>query len=539
MLNIGMAVMYHPSRTPQARALAERCSPLRPVLVEDPDPAGVPSPLRTAKLAWAASRPDATHHLVLQDDAVLAEDFLEHLEAVVTRRPSHGIALYVNRGSLRNGYLVRRAAAMGARWSPLSRSEYTPTLGFLLPAENARSLADYLRTVPDEFRDDDEVVTLFCRERGIPVVATVPNLLDHGDLPSVAGNHGHGARHAAVFGDHVKMTPGYWDGGPEAAGRCPDVPPFVLEMHDSRCLIRFTRPGTGEPVDHVYGWYWHDWCELLNVDAAHVTETWRAQVADRSAVSLEFWAAGYLLGSDVSRSPEGAGNDRPALRAAVESWADCGLSPHDDLDPAGRQALVEICLAGFRTGGDRSAEELDELIDRMARREAEVLTLEPPNEVRVQAPETQILLEIRRCPWCGAAPDARMPLREAAPYEGGVAPVPVLTALSCEEVPARNLLALRGREGGARLRTRAAFWADLVERTEAGLSDDEVLRGIRELDEHEAANRVLPVSSRLAGIADSTHFLTVHADSPFVGRLNRRYRAARLAVVGAALWGGS
>jgi hypothetical protein len=547
VLKISLAVMYHPSRIAHARALAAQCAPLRPQLVADPDPTGVPSPLRTAKAAWAAVRPDATHHLVLQDDAVLARDFLTHLEAVVARRPTHGLALYVNRGSLRNGYLVRRAAASGARWSRLSSSEYTPTLGFVLPAQDARELASYLRTVPDEFRDDDEVVTLFCRERGLPVAATVPSLIEHGDLPSVAGNGNHGARHAAVFADQVALSADYWAGAREVPEAWDGIPPFVLEMYDSQCLVRFTRPGSGEPVDHLYGWRWRDWSALLGVEAADVVDSWAESgpwpVAD--AEGLEFWAAGYLLGTDVSRDPADE-DERPALRAAIASWAACGgagpaeasateagptrTDPTKTGPTKTEAALTEVCLAGFRAGREASRAEL---VGRLARREAAVLALVPPDEVRVDVPERpQVLFDVRPCPWCAAVPQPSLPIREVGTHRRGPADVPVLTVLSCEEVPARNLLALRG---GGRRRTRAAFWAEFAGKCTGSLTSDDVWRGLRELDEQENLDEVLPVSSAHGGAA---HFLTPHADGPPMAGLNRRYLAARLASVAHALGGG-
>jgi hypothetical protein len=360
---IGIAVMYHPSRSASAHALARQCAALDPDLVVDPDPTSFPSPLRTAKRAWAAVRPDVTHHLVLQDDVVLAADFLEHLHTVVAGRPHDGIALYVNRGSLRNGYFARRAAALGSPWSPLSGFEYLPTLGFLLPAGPARELAAFMHTFPDEFRADDEVVARFCRGRGLPVVAAVPNLVDHGSRPSIAGNDEHGERRTVAFADHADLPDGYWR-RPPATGQAPDVPPHALELFDSRCLIRFVRPGTAEPVDSLYGWYWHDWCSLLGVAADHVLSTWRDHL-DRLAgdvaggrfpiaASAEAWAAGYLLGRDAA----GAGADStPALRPAVESWLAAGLAPadRDGLTPDIERILTGLCLAAVAVGAKSRA----------------------------------------------------------------------------------------------------------------------------------------------------------------------------------------
>jgi hypothetical protein len=355
---IGIAVMYHPSRSVPAHELAQQCGPADVDLVVDPDPTSFPSPLRTAKRAWAAVRPGVSHHLVLQDDVVLSAGFRDHLRTVVAARPLDGIALYVNRGSLRNGYFARRAAALGAPWSPLSGFEYLPTLGFVLPAAAARRLAAFMTTFPDEFRADDEVVARFCRDHRIPVVAAIPNLIDHGSRPSIAGNDEHGERRTVAFAGHTTLPAGYWQ-RPPAAGQGDDVPPYALEFFDSRCVIRFIRPGTAEPVDHLFGWHWHDWCPLLGVSAGHVLSTWQEFVGGRSgafpvAASAELWAAGYLLGRDAA----GPGADStPALRPAIASWLAAGLSPddRDGLDPDTERFLVDLCLAGSAVGAKSRA----------------------------------------------------------------------------------------------------------------------------------------------------------------------------------------
>ncbi len=49
------------------------------------EPDGAPTPLRSARLAWEAAYPGATHHLVLQDDAVPCADFRSRLTCEVLR----------------------------------------------------------------------------------------------------------------------------------------------------------------------------------------------------------------------------------------------------------------------------------------------------------------------------------------------------------------------------------------------------------------------------------------------------------------------
>src|SRR4051812_27366794 len=93
---ISVAVMYHPAREGMLSRIAQACLPLRPVPVADPAPDAFPSPLRTAKRAWAALGADATHHLVLQDDVLLVDGFSAHLHEAVAARPHDALALYAH-----------------------------------------------------------------------------------------------------------------------------------------------------------------------------------------------------------------------------------------------------------------------------------------------------------------------------------------------------------------------------------------------------------------------------------------------------------
>jgi hypothetical protein len=372
-IRLGVTIMHHPRRRDRIPALLQACAPLHARVVTDPDPAGVPSPLRTAKRAWAQIPDGVTHHLVLQDDIRLVRNFADRLVAAIAQRPDHGISLYSHWDSPQNSYLVRRATIAGSPWVPLSRHEWTPTQGFVLPAAHARRLAEYLAGIPDEVKDDDEMVVIFCRERSIPVVATVPHLVDHRADETIVGHPG--TFHATVFVDDPWLAPGHWAAAPATgralAGRCrpEERRAYAVELRRSRCLVRFFRPGTAEPVEHRFGWYWHDWAAAVGLDVARTLDDCAAFLGDAgpasaigrlpAALVTEVWAAGYLLGADAAavgdeaadhRLPERA---RAALsRAAIASWVRSGLAPVDRarLGPAAERALVDVGLAGVVSG---------------------------------------------------------------------------------------------------------------------------------------------------------------------------------------------
>ncbi|MBN0038740.1 hypothetical protein JN535_00965 [Cellulosimicrobium cellulans] len=358
---LSVVVMHHPARG-DVSELLRACAPLDVRVVEDPEPDGPPSPLRTAKRAWAAVAPGATHHLVLQDDVTPVPGFAELVLRAVRARDRHAVALYSNWNSPRNAYLVRAAAVAGQAWAPLGHDEWVPTLGLVLPAEGALRLAAHLAALPDDERDDDEAVVTFCAREGYPVVATLPHLLEHGDGPSLAGNDAHGARHATVpAGDAV--DPDAWDrpGLDREPSRSPATPrPVAVTLERSRCSLRVLRPGAGEPLEHPFGWGWDAWSWWLGIDPATVAHDVSLLVAGASPelgrvsrdALIELGAACWLLGYDVSRTdwPGPVAPDAPAHRAAaVRTWVLSGLLPADR--PEDRvDELVAFALDALDTG---------------------------------------------------------------------------------------------------------------------------------------------------------------------------------------------
>ncbi|WP_067816165.1 hypothetical protein [Actinomadura kijaniata] len=335
MIDISVAIMHHPRRADRIPALVRACAPLDPVVVPDPEPDGRPSPLRTAKRAWAAVGRDATHHLVLQDDVRLVPRFAEQLRDAVRGRPRHGVSLFCLWHTPHNSYLVRRAAVAGEGYAPLSPREWTPTQGFVLPARLARELAEYLAGIPDEVQDDDEMIAVFCRERGVPVVATVPHLMDSGHERSLVEGHHNGLR-AAV---HTPDRP--WTAGAGAAELPPG--PYAVQLYDSVCSVR---PTYGDPVEHQFPWYWYDACPLTGLDPEAVLDAgapYLSRSPDRLLPTMTaVWAAGYLLGADVGGLAPALAGPGPLTPVALGSWLDQGLSERDAR--AGGGGLRADCL---------------------------------------------------------------------------------------------------------------------------------------------------------------------------------------------------
>jgi hypothetical protein len=369
-VRLSIAIMHHPARSAQIPALVRACEPVPAQVVADPEPDDTPSPLRTAKLAWAAAAAaDSTHHLVLQDDVELISGFAGHVRRMLQRCPRHAVALCVNWDSPHNSYAVRVAATLGSPWALLSTREWAPTLGFVLPTDIAVELGAYLARFPDDHKDDDELIVTFCREREVPVVAAVPHLIDHKSLPSVAGNDSHGARHAVVFTPRWPADNAHWDTTPPV-NATPEYPPGVevsVRLRESQCEIRILRPDHDEPVEHPYPWHWYEWCGLAGVAPDAVLTGWerfldadgdvpariRKAVADTIPLRLavEVWAATYLLGSHAAQvrrcGTVPVDRGQPLLRGVIETWLRSGLSTRDHaaLGSNDLTALVDMGMA--------------------------------------------------------------------------------------------------------------------------------------------------------------------------------------------------
>jgi hypothetical protein len=331
-VRISTAIMTHPRRRRQAEALARRCADLNPVVVLDPEPDAAPSALRSARLAWDAAEPAATHHLVLQDDAVPCPGFGTRLTAAVEAQPDAALALFVSWGS-RLSYAVRLAALCGFGWTEVVE-RYMPTVALVMPAGAARDMASFLRTA--DGTDDDEAVLRYLSQVGLPAYAAVPSLVDHRDLPSLTGHDFRGIRRAVCMVS--PLQPGVQQ-RTEWAGSVlrPDAVPFVTD-HTGRAFCHFVRetPGLagevvraprllrerGLPADHL--------CRTLN---AFLRGAEAELLADAVGWGFlyELWMAAHLLGA-----------------LAIEHRADDQNQPDPLAAPLARAALSTMGLGALR-----------------------------------------------------------------------------------------------------------------------------------------------------------------------------------------------
>lgn len=204
---LSTVIMAHPSRLALAEALADQLPELKPDIVVDPDPHGPPSSLRTAAVAWSFVPEHATHHLVLQDDAVPCRGFADAVHAAIAQHPDTALALFTEWTSV-TAHHLRLAALTGATWAEVV-DEYVPSVALVLPAAIARAFGEAATANLHTWTPTDDVELMnFLRERQVSAICRIPNLIDHDSPDSLTGNTHQGPRRSVCFADDVPTPAG-------------------------------------------------------------------------------------------------------------------------------------------------------------------------------------------------------------------------------------------------------------------------------------------------------------------------------------------
>lgn len=188
--------------------ILDRLRRFDPVVVRDRG-----TPWRTARAAWSAIGPAASHHLVVQDDIRIAPALPDAATQLARAHPGAAFAFYAQ-WDTNCSYRVRMAALGGDRLVDASGRDWVPAQALLLP----RQLCAAIAALPEDAdRDDDEVLAalLYRSELAGRTGIAVPNLVEHDDDPEIGYNHEDGLRRSACFADSLAwQAPAEptWDG---------------------------------------------------------------------------------------------------------------------------------------------------------------------------------------------------------------------------------------------------------------------------------------------------------------------------------------
>ncbi len=163
----------------------------------------------TARRAWQNWRQEATHHIVLQDDARPCKGFLAQVQAAIEAKPSALINFYNGYG---NRHMHEQAEKRGWHWI---RREYGLNgVAVCMPVDMIRHYLLWgARWLADDPWHDDNRMKLFQYIHHYPTWVTHPELVDHvGGTSSILG-HNYATNYAAHFIEDARGVEIDWTQG--------------------------------------------------------------------------------------------------------------------------------------------------------------------------------------------------------------------------------------------------------------------------------------------------------------------------------------
>jgi hypothetical protein len=152
-------------------------------VVTDPDPdSRLVSPFRCYMECLARIPDDATHHLIVQDDALPCSNFRTRAEARISEHPDVLMPLFVAKAG-ENGRVYHKAADRGEKGVWLPPTTWCPTVALCWPVEQARAYREFAvaKWGPRQQGDDSPVGIWRARTKA-RAWAPIPSLVEHPDV---------------------------------------------------------------------------------------------------------------------------------------------------------------------------------------------------------------------------------------------------------------------------------------------------------------------------------------------------------------------
>lgn len=138
--------------------------------------------------------PDCSHVVIVQDDAIVCDDFTDTVERVISARPDQPICLFLHGGDfLRTLKQAAQLRGNGARFVPLYFRDLMPVVAVAWPKQHAEHFLEWSKTaklpgMPRPVRSDDACAGAWMREARVQVLACMPSIVQHpDDVPSTIG----------------------------------------------------------------------------------------------------------------------------------------------------------------------------------------------------------------------------------------------------------------------------------------------------------------------------------------------------------------
>jgi len=219
---ISVAVMAHPKRAEMVRELVE-------ILDRPPDSVAWDSKndrWHTGRRALLAYDGAASHHLVIQDDALPCRDLVAGIERALPFVPERSpMMLYVGRARPHRKIIERAVATAtaGVSWLSMAETYWGPAL--VIPTDLIDELVEWCDGQSEA--NYDRRIGRWFRDQRIPVYAPWPSLVEHRDAPSLIRNRTSGRTAHEFIGLDASALDVDWTG-------------TVVEVRDPRGPVRET-----------------------------------------------------------------------------------------------------------------------------------------------------------------------------------------------------------------------------------------------------------------------------------------------------------
>ena len=131
----------------------------------------------TAKKAWLAPLRDGqTHRVALADDVLVCEDFWNICEQIANAHPTKIISLFPYE-------YMHRVPQIEGHPTPYVRANILSGCAIMMPVEYIKPCFEYVKAVFDDNCADDEGIQAWADHNNIPIITTIPSLVQHiGDI---------------------------------------------------------------------------------------------------------------------------------------------------------------------------------------------------------------------------------------------------------------------------------------------------------------------------------------------------------------------
>lgn len=167
----------------------------------------------TGRRSLLAHDTDATHHLIVQDDAVLSKNFLNSCRSLIKHSKDFPIALYMGKSSPGFRRRAQRAKISGDPWFLAAGPRWG--VAVIIPVIHIPDLVAWCDIDKKTEAYDGKMTQFYQQKMRMSCLYTVPSLVDHREVyenPSL------------VPGRHANRTAFYYD-GKSAAGTDWTKPP--------------------------------------------------------------------------------------------------------------------------------------------------------------------------------------------------------------------------------------------------------------------------------------------------------------------------